>query len=88
MSTCIKVHINVLILSECRPGFFGINCLQTCTENFYGNLCESKCNCTETQICHDVCGCIRNSSLTNCSLSTENETSPYVSEPDQGINYC
>lgn len=21
--TCIKGHINVLILSECRPGFFG-----------------------------------------------------------------
>lgn len=52
ISTCIKGHINVLILSECRPGFFGLNCLQTCAENFYGILCESKCDCIETQICH------------------------------------
>lgn len=87
MSTCIKVQVNVLILSGCRPGFFGMNCLQTCAENVYGNFCKSECNCTETQICHHVCGCIRNSSLTSSSLSTENETSSCVAESDQSINY-
>lgn len=80
ISTCIKGQINVLILSECRPGFFGLYCLQTCAENFYGILCESKCNCTETQICHRECGCLPVSSLTNDSLTTENETSSYFTE--------
>lgn len=98
ISTGIKGHINVLILSECRPGYFGMNCLQTCKENFYGILCESKCNCIETQICHHVCGCQPVSSLINDSLTTENETSSYFAEScptsttvvltGQCINYC
>lgn len=96
--TCIKGHINVLILSECRPGFFGMNCLQTCAENYFGNLCENKCDCNETQICHDVCGCIRNSSMTDDSSTSENVTSSYFAEAcstsshmtltSQSINYC
>lgn len=98
ISTCIKGHINVLILSECRPGFFGLNCLETCAENFYGILCESKCDCNETQICHHKCGCLPVSSLTNDSLTTENMTSSYFAEScptsttvvltGQCINYC
>lgn len=74
MLTCMKGHINVLILSECRSGFFGMNCLQTCTENFYGNLCTTKCDCIETQICHHVFGCLHNSTLTN--------------DKGQGMNNC
>lgn len=82
-----------MILSECRPGFFGTNCLQTCAENFYGILCESKCDCNETQICHHECGCLPVSSLTNDSLTTENKTSSYFAEScptsttGQCINY-
>lgn len=86
------------MLSECRPGFFGLNCLETCAENFYGILCESKCDCNETQICHHECGCLPVSSLTNDSLTTENETSSYFTEScptsttvvltGQCINYC
>lgn len=87
-----------MILSECRPGFFGTNCLQTCEENFYGILCERNCDCNKTQICHHECGCLPVSSLTNGSLTTENETSSYFAEScptsttvvltGQCINYC
>lgn len=63
-STCIKGHPKLLILSECRPGFHGVNCLQTCGENFYGNLSENKYDCNETQICHHACGCLQNVTIT------------------------
>lgn len=94
----IKSHITSLILSECKPGFLGIDCLQTCGENYYGNLCKIKCDCNTTQICHHVCGCLRISSMTNDSSTAENVTSSYFAEAcsismnavltSQGINYC
>lgn len=95
MSNCWfvwKSHITFLILSECKPGFLGQDCLQTCGENYYGNLCKNKCDCNETQICHHVCGCLRISSKTNDSSIAKNVTSSYFSEAcsisTKGINYC
>lgn len=95
---CIKSHITFLILLECKPGFLGIDCLQTCGENFYGKLCDNKCDCNETQICHHACGCLRICSMTNDSSTAENVTSSYIAEAcsismnavltSQGINYC
>lgn len=43
-----------------------MNCLQTCRENFYGNLCENKCDCNETQICHHACGCLQKVDSSKC----------------------
>lgn len=87
-----KSHITFLILSECKPGFLGQDCLQTCGENYYGNLCKNKCDCNETQICHHVCGCLRISSMTNDSSIAKNVTSSYFSEAcsisTKGINFC
>lgn len=50
-----------------------MNCLGTCKENYYGQLCENKCECNDTEICHRECGCLQklyfsNSNMTNDSF--------------------
>lgn len=87
------------IIPECRPGFYGLNCLQTCGENFYGNLCENKCDCNETQICHHACGCLQkvDASKNDSSMSENLKVSYYAAScptsfdaivKSQGTIYC
>lgn len=74
-------------MTECSPGFFGLNCSTPCSENFYGKKCLSQCNCDkETHHCHHVCGClpklviVSNATVINDSTSSVNGTSSYSTE--------
>lgn len=58
-------------MSECSPGLFGLNCTQTCPENYYGRLCKNECKCDKTQICHRVCGCVQPWDLDNSKMKNK-----------------
>lgn len=57
-----------------------MNCRHTCRENFYGYLCENKCDCNATQICHHACGCLQkvDSSKNDSSMSENLKVSYYA----------
>ncbi|XP_052677053.1 multiple epidermal growth factor-like domains protein 10 [Crassostrea angulata] len=41
---------------SCKPGYFGLNCNQTCPLPFYGIGCQHKCDCPDDK-CDFVKGC-------------------------------
>lgn len=62
-----------------------MNCLGTCGENNYGRLCENKCECNDTEICHREYGCLQklyfsDSNVTNDSSLWAKVTLSYFAE--------
>uniref|UniRef100_A0A8W8KI96 Uncharacterized protein n=1 Tax=Magallana gigas TaxID=29159 RepID=A0A8W8KI96_MAGGI len=51
--------------TECPDGTFGVNCSQTCPNNYFGRLCKIPCNCSDGQFCDQVKGCIPNNNDTD-----------------------
>ena len=46
----------VLYFIECRVGYIGANCLETCSYNSYGKGCQMTCNCMKDD-CDFALGC-------------------------------
>ncbi|XP_062605564.1 multiple epidermal growth factor-like domains protein 10, partial [Saccostrea cucullata] len=49
----------------CEPcyGSFGIDCVNPCSDGFYGHGCKMKCNCSSFELCDRVIGCVENSNI-------------------------
>ncbi|XP_078341131.1 uncharacterized protein LOC111108032 [Crassostrea virginica] len=43
---------------ECEPGFYGLNCSRSCPVNYFGRLCQNKCECSLDKFCDNVRGCM------------------------------
>lgn len=43
--------------SECKPGFYGINCSKTCLLPYYGEGCQQECVCSKDEECDISIGC-------------------------------
>lgn len=90
----IKSRIfSLSVMTECSPGFVGLNCSTPCSENSYGKRCLSSCNCTnKTHYCHHVCGClpklviVSNATMTYDSTSSVRVTSSFSADtcPSKG----
>lgn len=74
-------------MTECSPGFLGLNCSSSCPKNSYGKKCEFDCHCDkETHYCHHICGClpkliiVSNATVTNDSTSSVRVTSSFSAD--------
>lgn len=64
----LKFSFNIYLIYfylECPDGTFGVNCSQTCPNNYFGRLCKMPCNCPDGQFCDQVKGCIPNNNDTD-----------------------
>ncbi|XP_055998808.1 uncharacterized protein LOC125654500 isoform X1 [Ostrea edulis] len=67
---------------KCRPGYFGVNCGQSCAYPSYGDGCQQECRCTQ-QECDVSWGCPKKTTTTKIYttkqsvVSTSNENEKY-----------
>ncbi|XP_071139756.1 uncharacterized protein [Mytilus edulis] len=70
------VHISTVNI-QCKPGFTSMKgrpCYK-CIEPLFGKKCSFKCNCSRSEICHNVNGCVAKTQKKSAVMSASFDTS-------------
>ncbi|XP_056012989.1 uncharacterized protein LOC130052352 [Ostrea edulis] len=55
----------------CRTGSYGDNCSTTCPYPSWGESCRFQCNCSADEVCSPHIGCVKTSTASTSTTSTE-----------------
>lgn len=63
----------ILIFSvACPAGTYGKSCKNSCENDQYGTMCNSTCQCSSVQVCHNIFGCVCSAGLTGIKCDKGN----------------
>lgn len=52
-------QFHLIVLVDCLPGYYGLNCRESCRYPNYGVKCQEGCNCSKIA-CNHIIGCLDN----------------------------
>lgn len=72
----IEHVIGECFFSECSPGYSGPGCFIACPYPLYGENCQNICNCSATESCNFMFGCLESKYIkwnNTCNIITKNQ---------------